>query len=109
MKWSIKKDILNKKLIFIPIQKGIHWTLCVIINPGKIKNNTTSNKPNSEITHVLLFNSLWSKSISTGKKDVFINIKRWLNCTYKNKHPDEFKDKNCTIFDNIKMYHPTGK
>ena len=54
MKWSIKNDILNKKLIFIPIQKGIHWTLCVIINPGKIKNNANSND-DVEITYMLFF------------------------------------------------------
>ena len=34
MKWSRNKDIFNKKIVFIPIEKGLHWVLCVVINPG---------------------------------------------------------------------------
>ena len=40
MRWSRRKDILNKKIAFIPIEKGLYWVLCIVINPGMIHNNT---------------------------------------------------------------------
>ena len=40
MRWSRRKDIFNKKIVFIPIEKGLHWVLCIVINPGMIHNNT---------------------------------------------------------------------
>ncbi|KAL3903413.1 MAG: hypothetical protein SGILL_010456, partial [Bacillariaceae sp.] len=38
--WTSKKniDIFKKKLIFIPINKTMHWSLCVVVNPGEIEN-----------------------------------------------------------------------
>ncbi len=38
--WTAKKgiDIFEKKLIFIPVNKDIHWSLFVIVNPGKVMN-----------------------------------------------------------------------
>lgn len=39
-KWTANKniDIFDKKFIFIPINKHIHWSLCVVVNPGQILN-----------------------------------------------------------------------
>ena len=31
--------IFKKKLIILPINKQIHWSLCVVVNSGKISNN----------------------------------------------------------------------
>ena len=38
-----------------------------------------------------------------------ITITMIKNCVYKSKHPHEFKDKDCTTFDKIKIYQPMGK
>ncbi len=37
-RWTEKKgiDIFQKKFIFIPINKTLHWSQCVVINPGAI-------------------------------------------------------------------------
>ena len=39
--WTAKKniDIFTKKLVFIPINRSLHWSLCILVNPGKIMDN----------------------------------------------------------------------
>lgn len=38
--WTVKKNIniFEKKFIFIPIHADLHWSLCVVVNPGLIAN-----------------------------------------------------------------------
>ena len=67
------------------------------------------NQYNIEITYALLFNSLYSNGIGTGIQHVLTNIKGWVDFVYKIKYPHEFKDVDCTIFNKIKRYQPTGK
>ena len=44
--WTAKKniDIFEKKLIFIPVNRDLHWSLCVVVNPGFIGNNYDGDK-----------------------------------------------------------------
>jgi Ulp1 family protease len=28
--------VFNKKFIFVPVNGDLHWSLCVIVNPGRI-------------------------------------------------------------------------
>jgi Ulp1 family protease len=39
--WTGKKNInlFQKKLVFIPVNADLHWSLCVVVNPGLIVNN----------------------------------------------------------------------
>ena len=39
--WTANKNInvFDKKLIFIPINANLHWSLCVVVNPGHIANS----------------------------------------------------------------------
>lgn len=39
-RWTAKKgiDIFEKRLIFVPVNKSLHWSLAVIVNPGAIKS-----------------------------------------------------------------------
>ena len=48
--WTAKKkiDIFEKKLIFVPVNRDLHWSLCVVVNPGFIGNNYDEDK---RITH----------------------------------------------------------
>lgn len=52
--WTARKkiNIFEKRLIFVPINKDLHWSLCVVVNPGSIlltadrsigKNNNNNN------------------------------------------------------------------
>eukprot|EP00592_Proboscia_alata_P003477 CAMPEP_0194371010 /NCGR_PEP_ID=MMETSP0174-20130528/19348_1 /TAXON_ID=216777 /ORGANISM="Proboscia alata, Strain PI-D3" /LENGTH=1104 /DNA_ID=CAMNT_0039148789 /DNA_START=158 /DNA_END=3472 /DNA_ORIENTATION=- len=36
--WTAKKniDIFSKRFIFLPINRSLHWSLCVVVNPGHI-------------------------------------------------------------------------
>jgi Ulp1 family protease len=38
--WTGKKNInlFQKKLVFIPVNADLHWSLCVVVNPGKVTN-----------------------------------------------------------------------
>lgn len=36
-KWTAKVDIFEKKFIIVPINQRLHWSLAIIINPGKKK------------------------------------------------------------------------
>ena len=81
LKWTKNINLFQKRIIFIPIQQGIHWSLCVVINPGKIKNNANSNA-DDEITYMLFFDSYKIHS-----KLIISNIiRRWLYNVYKDKN-----------------------
>jgi len=43
--WTEKKNInvFEKKLVFIPVNADLHWSLCVVVNPGLIANNLDSD------------------------------------------------------------------
>ncbi len=42
--WTEKKniDLFQKKFVFIPVNADLHWSLCVVVNPGKVANNSYS-------------------------------------------------------------------
>jgi Ulp1 family protease len=88
--WTEKKgiDIFEKRFVFIPVNKGLHWTQCVVINPGAI---TEHNKwrlrgfdheefdPNTPFPCILFLDALQSHQ----KNQVTKNIKDWLNAEWK--------------------------
>eukprot|EP00586_Coscinodiscus_wailesii_P008142 CAMPEP_0172521924 /NCGR_PEP_ID=MMETSP1066-20121228/292848_1 /TAXON_ID=671091 /ORGANISM="Coscinodiscus wailesii, Strain CCMP2513" /LENGTH=710 /DNA_ID=CAMNT_0013304887 /DNA_START=982 /DNA_END=3114 /DNA_ORIENTATION=- len=39
--WTRKKciDVFSKDLVFIPINQSLHWSLCVVVNPGYLRNS----------------------------------------------------------------------
>ncbi|KAG7361842.1 Ulp1 protease family protein [Nitzschia inconspicua] len=75
--WTAKKniDIFKKKLIFIPINKTNHWSLCVIINPGEITNFYAKKEPTSKMPCLICLDSL-KMHCPRGTKQ---NIMSWLN------------------------------
>jgi Ulp1 family protease len=38
--WTTNKgiDIFSKRIIFLPINQSLHWSLCAVVNPGLITN-----------------------------------------------------------------------
>lgn len=39
--WTAKKNIniFSKKIIFVPVNADLHWSLCAVINPGLVCAN----------------------------------------------------------------------
>ena len=48
--WTANKNInvFEKKLIFVPINANLHWSLCVVVNPGYIANHFYGRESPSE-------------------------------------------------------------
>lgn len=83
--WTAKKgvDIFEKKFIFIPVNKDTHWSLLVIVNPGKIQNrididtleNIDDENEDVEFPFILFMDSLRLHK----KKKMKLLIYKWLN------------------------------
>jgi sentrin-specific protease 7 len=69
--WTIKRNrelnIFDLKMIFIPINKSLHWSLCVVVNPGSIKHfsdlleaESDLSSEDSDLPCLLFFDSLKS-------------------------------------------------
>ena len=48
--WTVntKTNVFKKRLIFLPINADIHWSLCVVVNPGLNAINYAQNMDNRE-------------------------------------------------------------
>jgi Ulp1 family protease len=83
--WTTRKnlDIFKKKYIFIPVNLGLHWSLCCVVNPGFILNNVNSlNKDQVDdkpYPCILFFDSL----LMHPKLDITSNVRKWLNSEWK--------------------------
>jgi hypothetical protein len=82
--WTAKKDIdiFKKKLIFIPINQSLHWSLCVVVNPGAIMNvkaDAANTSPDDPFPCMLFFDSLKAHKKSWVKGHVI----KWLNSEWK--------------------------
>lgn len=83
--WTAKKklDIFEKKFIIIPINKNIHWSLFVVVNPGKAENGHDSFVENDDevLEHPFC---LFMDSLRVHKKaKMWKVIQQWLNAEAK--------------------------
>jgi Ulp1 family protease len=90
-RWTEKKgiDIFEKKFIFIPINKTLHWSQCVVINPGAIIEHNKgvvvnfaeeeSFDQDAPFPCILFLDSLKAHQ----KAQVAKNVKAWLNAEWK--------------------------
>ena len=112
--WTSRKDIniFEKKFIFIPINESLHWSLCVVVNPGKIHDYWKKKKETAidvddddgndhEIPCLLFFDSLKAhRKVKVGKK-----VREWLNFEskrlgYATEFTEEpFYEKSMELFD----------
>jgi Ulp1 family protease len=74
-------NVLEKKLVLIPINKQNHWSLCAVINAGYIDYGGVSITLNGVTPVILLLDSLRLHSVS----EVSDNIQMWLNAEYRKK------------------------
>jgi Ulp1 family protease len=108
-KWTMKRgiDIFTKKMLFFPINKCLHWSLCVVVNPGEIAGHVTSaGQYEHDALHpcILFFDSL--KMHAHNK--IRSNIIMWLNSEWKRL------EKSSTLLDpfadqSLELYAPKGE
>jgi len=80
--WTAKKNInvFEKKLIFIPVNADLHWSLCVVVNPGLIANSYDNDiSSREEHSSILFLDSLRMHNKNTYAR----HIRDWLNCEWK--------------------------
>ena len=54
--WSKKRNIFNKKVVFIPIHKEPqHWLLCVVVNLEKFTKRDKVNEYDNKAPCIFLF------------------------------------------------------
>jgi hypothetical protein len=77
-KWTRNKgiNIFEKQLIFIPINQTLHWSLCVVVNPGMIANAYKDSHADADLwPGIYFFDSLKAHRMGQVAEDV----RRWLN------------------------------
>ena len=105
--WTARKNIniFEKKLIFIPINKTLHWSLCVIVNPGAIQSSDddacNANNEDQPVSCILFFDSLKMHSKSRAQK----KLVSWLNFEWK-----QIKKSSSSPFklETYQIYDPEG-
>ncbi|GAX11796.1 sentrin-specific protease 7 [Fistulifera solaris] len=82
--WTTKKkiDVFKLRFVFIPINKALHWSLCVVVNPGYILSSADQSAPSSgddaPMPCLLFFDSLKMHQ----KDRVHRNVTKWLNAEW---------------------------
>ena len=106
-RWTTKRgiDIFCKKMIFVPIHLSSHWSLLVVLNPGKVTASLDVNEDESlkvEVPAMLFFDSLKLHP----KLEIADKIRDWLNHEWKKKN--NCKD-NIFNMQTIEIFSPKGK
>jgi len=110
-KWTEKKgiNIFTKRFIFIPINKSLHWSLCVVVNPGEIMNHRENASHGYDDDGSFKFNEddpfpsiLFLDSLKAHQKQRVANkIRSWLNSEWTRLEKSENKlkpfDKNSMV------------
>ena len=111
--WTAKKniDIFKKRFIFIPINESLHWSLCVVVNPGFIDNEFKEGDDQSEdqdFPFILFLDSLKAHR----KNKVANKVRKWLNHEAKRlrKFADLFGDETPPFNKNtMEVFDPKGE
>jgi sentrin-specific protease 7 len=101
MSWTAKKniDIFEKKYIFVPVNKDIHWSLLVIVNPGNIVSDNDEEACNQNLEHpyILFMDSLRAHNKAKLQKTLY----KWLNAEaarlLKFDRKDPYEDLTCPV------------
>ncbi len=97
--WTAKKgiNIFEKKFIFVPVNKSLHWSLCVVVNPGA--NDPDCDLSTDEECPCMLF----LDSLKAHRKNEVANkIRLWLNSEWKRLNKGDtnrFTDRNMPVYD----------
>jgi Ulp1 family protease len=75
-RWFVDDDVFNKKYIMVPINSDNHWSLAVIINPGKISVELDDTEELEEFPCIVMLDSLKSYQ---NKQVIAKGLHMWLN------------------------------
>lgn len=112
--WTRRKkiNIFEKKFIFIPINKSMHWSLCVVVNPGAIVERGDHERTKDDPLSCMIFmDSLRMHN----KKTIAGTIRNWLNSEWRRMYKDIIIDQSALTGDgpfdieNFKLFSPRGK
>jgi hypothetical protein len=93
-RWTAKKsiNIFEKKFIFVPVNKALHWSLAVVVNPGAIMRHKkwlvgseyVAIDDDEDCSHqlypcILFFDSLRAHNTNA----VAVKLRHWLNAEWK--------------------------
>ncbi|GFH58426.1 hypothetical protein CTEN210_14902 [Chaetoceros tenuissimus] len=99
--WTAKKniDIFEKKYVFVPVNKDIHWSLLVIVNPGNIFSDDDEEARNQNLEHpyILFMDSLRAHKKARLQK----TLHKWLNAEAarlgKFDRKDPYENSTCPV------------
>jgi Ulp1 family protease len=108
--WTAKKniDIFQKKLIFIPINQSLHWSLCVVVNPGAIVNASSDEGSSDDPLACMIF----LDSLKAHRKGwVRTQVMKWLNAEWRRLEKEEDGTHTGNRFTNktFPILDPVGK
>jgi Ulp1 family protease len=107
--WTRKRgvDVFTKCVVLIPIVEDLHWSLCVLLNPGQVMNalNTEAISEHDPLGCILFFDSLKAHKID----HVRDNIIRWLNSEWDRLGKFEDPDRPMPFTSrSFPVFAPTG-
>jgi hypothetical protein len=111
--WTKKKkiNIFEKRLIFVPINKHMHWSLCAIVNPGAIVNGLDRPLTKDDPLSCMIFmDSLRMHD----KRTVARHVRKWLNSEWQRVNSGILQKDSSSIVgepfkpDNFKIFSPKG-
>jgi Ulp1 family protease len=80
-------DAFSKKMLFIPVNKNLHWFLCVVFHPGSVTQFTDHNGVDVEVPFILFLDPLDSHS----RKEICQNLCSWLDGKWSKKQTSTTK------------------
>ena len=83
--WTARKsiNIFQKRFIFLPINKSLHWSLCVVVNPAHILNASCENDVDIEGGAGPFPCILFLDSLKAHRKDIVArHVRKWLNAEW---------------------------
>jgi Ulp1 family protease len=105
--WTRRKkiNVFEKKLIFVPINKDLHWSLCVIVNPGAIVSSLEGTPSKNDSLCCLIFlDSLRMHN----KNTVCSKIRSWLNNEWQRVN-SECHELVPFKLDSLRLFSPKGE
>lgn len=109
--WTRRKkiNIFKKRLIFIPINKQMHWSLCVIVNPGAlVEGGDRPRTQDDPLSCMIFMDSLRMHN----KKIVARHVRKWLNSEWQRVSTENLDENSPSIVkepfrgDSFRMFCP---
>ena len=91
--WTSSIDIFTKKMIFVPVNKDLHWSMFVIVNAGLLRNLEASAESKAEMPFMFFLDSGRNKPYAHDMKELKTTLYEWLNYHASHCDADRFNNK----------------